>query len=67
MKVMCLQMKTDILQRICTMTKTYEVEIQKDTKTDDLFFEIPPELLKNLNWKTGDDLKWGRNKRRSFC
>ena len=40
------------------MTKTYEVEIQKDTKTDDLFFEIPPELLKNLNWKTGDDLKW---------
>lgn len=40
------------------MTKTYEVEIQKDTETDDLFFEIPPELLKNLNWKTGDDLKW---------
>ena len=40
------------------MTKTYEVEIQKDTETDDLFFEIPPELLKNLGWKTGDDLKW---------
>jgi bifunctional DNA-binding transcriptional regulator/antitoxin component of YhaV-PrlF toxin-antitoxin module len=40
------------------MTKTYEVEIQKDTETDDLFFEIPPELLKSLNWKTGDDLKW---------
>ena len=40
------------------MNKTYEVEIQKDTETDDLFFEIPPELLKNLNWKTGDDLKW---------
>ena len=40
------------------MSKTYEVEIQKDTETDDLFFEIPPELLKNLDWKTGDDLKW---------
>lgn len=40
------------------MSKTYEVELQKDTETDDLFFEIPPELLENLNWKTGDDLKW---------
>ncbi len=40
------------------MSKTYEIEIQKDTETDDLFFEIPPELLKNLDWKTGDDLKW---------
>tara|TARA_B100000900_G_C20504582_1_gene685271 strand:+ start:562 stop:870 length:309 start_codon:yes stop_codon:yes gene_type:complete len=40
------------------MSKTYEVEIQKDTENDDLFFEIPPELLKNLDWKTGDDLKW---------
>ena len=40
------------------MSKMYEVEIQKDTETDDLFFEIPPELLKNLDWKTGDDLKW---------
>ena len=40
------------------MSKTYEVEIQKDAETDDLFFEIPPELLENLNWKTGDDLKW---------
>ena len=40
------------------MTKTYEVEIQKDSETNESFFEIPPELLKNLNWKTGDDLKW---------
>jgi len=40
------------------MTKTFEVEVKKDKETDDLFFEIPPELLKNLNWKAGDDLKW---------
>jgi bifunctional DNA-binding transcriptional regulator/antitoxin component of YhaV-PrlF toxin-antitoxin module len=40
------------------MTKTYEIEVQKDSETDDLFFEIPPKLLKNLGWKTGDDLKW---------
>jgi len=40
------------------MSKTYEIEIKKDSETNDLFFEIPPELLKNLGWKTGDDLKW---------
>lgn len=40
------------------MSSTYEIEIQKDSETDDLFFEIPPKLLKNLGWKIGDDLKW---------
>ena len=40
------------------MTKTYEVEVQTDSETNESFFEIPPELLKNLGWKTGDDLKW---------
>ena len=40
------------------MGKTYEIEVQKDSETDDLFFEIPPKLLERLNWKTGDDLKW---------
>ena len=40
------------------MTKTFEVEVQTDSETDESFFEIPPELLKNLGWKTGDDLKW---------
>ena len=40
------------------MNKTYEVEVQTDSDTNESFFEIPPELLKNLGWKTGDDLKW---------
>ena len=40
------------------MSKTYEIEIKKDSETNDLYFEIPPKLLKNLGWKTGDDLKW---------
>ena len=40
------------------MSKTYEIEIQKDSETDELFFELPPKLLERLNWKTGDDLKW---------
>ena len=40
------------------MTKTYSVDVQKDKQTDDLFVELPPELMGNLGWKTGDDLKW---------
>lgn len=40
------------------MVETFEVEVQTDSETDDLFFEIPPKLLERLNWKTGDDLKW---------
>lgn len=40
------------------MVETFEVKVQTDSETDDLFFEIPPKLLERLNWKTGDDLKW---------
>ena len=32
-------------------TKTFEVEVQTDSDTNESFFEIPPELLKNLGWK----------------
>ena len=40
------------------MTETYSVSVQEDPKSKDLFFELPPELMKNLGWKTGDDLRW---------
>ena len=40
------------------MSKTYEVEIQEDQDTNDLFFELPPSLMKSLGWIPGDDLKW---------
>ena len=33
------------------MTKTFEVEVQTDSETDESFFEIPA-LLENLGWKT---------------
>lgn len=48
------------------MSKTYEIEVQKDSETDDLFFEIPPKLLKNLGWKTGDELKWEETEEGGF-
>ena len=40
------------------MSKTYEIEIQKDEETGDAFFELPTELMKKLDWNPGDDLKW---------
>ena len=39
------------------MTKTFEVEVQTDSETDESFLKFPA-LLENLGWKTGDDLKW---------
>lgn len=35
--------------------KTYEVEVKQ---VDDLFIELPPELIKEAGWKEGDDLKF---------
>jgi len=40
------------------MSETYSVSVQEDPKSKDLFFELPPELMEGLGWKTGDDLKW---------
>lgn len=40
------------------MSNLYEVNIQEDKQTKDLFFELPPVLMKNLGWKPGDELKW---------
>jgi hypothetical protein len=34
----------------------YEVIVQEDTESDDLLIPIPPELLKQLGWKEGDDI-----------
>ena len=40
------------------MSNLYEIPIQKDSDTDELFFELPDALMKNLGWNIGDDLKW---------
>ena len=48
------------------MSKTYEIEIQKDQDTNDLFFELPPVLMEKLGWKPGDDLKWEETENGGF-
>ena len=35
----------------------YKLSIKEDVNGE-LFFEIPPQLLKNLNWKEGDELEF---------
>jgi len=35
----------------------YKLSIKEDVNGE-LFFEIPPELLKNLNWNEGDKLEF---------
>lgn len=37
----------------------YEVITQEDPETGDLLMPIPPELLRELGWKEGDDIEFG--------
>ena len=39
------------------MTESYQLEVQKNEQ-DELFIELPSEVMENLGWKTGDDVKW---------
>ena len=45
--------------------KTYQLEVQKNEQ-DELFVELPPELMKNLGWETDDDLKWEKTEDGGF-
>ena len=37
----------------------YEVITQEDPETGDLLMPIPPQLLKELGWKEGDEIEFG--------
>ncbi len=36
----------------------YEVKTHEDPETGDLIIPIPPELLKELGWKEGDEVQF---------
>ena len=36
----------------------YEVTTQEDPETGDLLVPLPPELLKELDWKEGDEIQF---------
>lgn len=35
---------------------SYEVITQEDPETGDMYIPIPPQLLKDLGWKEGDEI-----------
>ena len=39
------------------VNKTYRATVQEDAEGN-AFIELPPELLKQLDWNEGDDLVW---------
>ena len=38
--------------------KMMKIEIQKYPDSDDLFIELPPDVLKRLGWNTDTELQW---------
>ena len=44
----------------------YTAIVEYDTELDCLVLPIPPELLKELSWETGDVLDWTDNGDKSF-
>tara|TARA_A100001037_G_scaffold244817_1_gene225966 strand:+ start:111001 stop:111300 length:300 start_codon:yes stop_codon:yes gene_type:complete len=47
------------------MTESYQLEVQKNEQ-DELFVELPPELMTSLGWEVGDDVKWEETKEGGF-
>ena len=39
------------------MSKIYRTTVQEDEEGN-AFIELPPELLKQLDWNEGDELEW---------
>lgn len=38
--------------------KSWEVIIEEDTETGDAILPLPQEMLDEVGWKSGDNLKW---------
>lgn len=38
--------------------ETYTVQVQKEPRCDELYFELPEELLEKIGWRVGDDIEF---------
>ena len=38
--------------------KIHTLPVKYCDESDDMFLELPPEILDNMGWKIGDTLKW---------
>ena len=48
------------------MSKSYTIDIKHADQSDDLYMEIPDELMEDMGWEIGDDLKFIDHKDGSF-
>lgn len=39
----------------------WQVQVQEDPKTKELFIEFPPGCLEEVGWKEGDTVQWKDN------
>lgn len=40
------------------MAMSFQVTVQQYADTEDLFIEIPEEIIQQLGWEEGDELDW---------
>lgn len=46
--------------------KTYTVTVQYNENTEEYYITLPEKLLKQMKWKTGDNIDWTVNRDGSF-
>jgi len=49
------------------MSDIYTIDIKHDDQSEDLYLELPAELMEQIGWKVGDDLKFIDHKDGSFA
>jgi len=45
---------------------TYTLKVEQNELTGEYYFILPETLLKEMNWKTGDNIEWVSNKNGTF-
>jgi len=45
---------------------TYTLKVEYNKNTDEYYIILPKELLNQVGWSAGDNIKWKKNKDGSF-
>jgi bifunctional DNA-binding transcriptional regulator/antitoxin component of YhaV-PrlF toxin-antitoxin module len=45
---------------------TYTLKVEQNELTGEYYFILPELLLKEMNWRTGDNIEWVNNKDGTF-
>lgn len=47
-------------------SNSYSLRVEHNEVTDEYYIILPEQLLKEVGWKTGDNIKWKINKDGTF-